>query len=46
MIEAEIQPKDIDLFNCHATSTPKGDASEAKCIKHILATDDIKKYTA
>jgi len=26
----------IDLFNCHATSTPKGDASEAQCIKEIL----------
>ena len=24
------------MFNCHATSTPKGDASEANCIKDIL----------
>ena len=27
----------IDMFNCHATSTPKGDASEANCIKEILS---------
>ena len=23
----------IDMFNCHATSTPKGDSSEAEAIK-------------
>jgi len=27
----------IDMFNCHATGTPKGDASEANCIKDILS---------
>jgi 3-oxoacyl-(acyl-carrier-protein) synthase len=42
------------MFNCHATSTPKGDASEASCIKSILFDKAIKiegqssnpKYTA
>ena len=32
MIEAAITPADISAFNCHATSTPVGDTSEAKCI--------------
>ena len=26
----------VDVFNCHATSTPKGDASEAACIKQVV----------
>ena len=39
MIEAEVLPSDLSAFNCHATSTPVGDASEAKCIKSILAAD-------
>ena len=39
MIEAGVIPRDISAFNCHGTSTPVGDASEAKCIKSILAAD-------
>ena len=39
MIEAGVLPSDLSAFNCHATSTPVGDASEAKCIKSILAAD-------
>ena len=34
MEEAEVNS--VDLFNCHATSTPKGDASEAACIKKVV----------
>ena len=36
-IEAGGDANCIDLFNCHATSTPKGDASEAECIKEVLS---------
>lgn len=43
MIEAGVIPRDISAFNCHATSTPVGDASETKCIRSILATADQAK---
>jgi len=46
MTQSGLQPKDIDMFNCHATSTPKGDQSEAKCIKSILGCTDITKMSA
>ena len=29
LVEANLVPEQIDAFNCHATSTPKGDLSEA-----------------
>jgi 3-oxoacyl-[acyl-carrier-protein] synthase-1 len=34
--DAQIQPKDIDYINAHATSTPAGDASEAKAINEVF----------
>jgi len=34
----------IDQFNCHATSTPVGDLSEARCIKSILAADQALRF--
>jgi 3-oxoacyl-[acyl-carrier-protein] synthase II len=34
--EANVSTDEIDMFNCHATSTPKGDASEAACIKELI----------
>jgi 3-oxoacyl-(acyl-carrier-protein) synthase len=46
MIEAGIQPREIDVFNCHATSTQKGDASEAKCMSSILAVENINTISA
>ena len=39
MLEAGVTPREISAFNCHATSTPVGDASEAKCIQAILASN-------
>ncbi|MFP4383065.1 MAG: beta-ketoacyl-ACP synthase II [Spirochaetia bacterium] len=30
---AKLNPEDIDLINCHATSTPMGDEMEAKALK-------------
>ena len=45
--EAGVKPDQIDVFNCHATSTPKGDQSEANCIRSILAAGkDIDQLTA
>ncbi|KXX71746.1 beta-ketoacyl synthase [Flammeovirga sp. SJP92] len=40
--QAEITPADIDYINAHATSTPVGDANEAKAIDHIFG--DAKPY--
>ena len=34
--DAQIQAKDIDYINAHATSTPAGDASEAKAINEVF----------
>lgn len=34
--EANVQPADIDYINAHATSTPVGDANEAKAIFEVF----------
>lgn len=39
MVEAGVTPTEISAFNCHGTSTPVGDASEAKCIQALLASN-------
>ena len=36
--DAGMTPGEIDLINPHATSTPKGDASEAKAIKEVFGS--------
>jgi len=44
MLEAQVTPRQISAFNCHATSTPVGDASEAKCIQAILASNQRENF--
>ncbi len=39
--DAGLQVKDIDYINAHATSTPVGDASEAKAICHVFGEKSV-----
>ncbi len=39
--DAQLQAKDIDYINAHATSTPQGDASEAKAIHTVFQEGNI-----
>ena len=39
----DLEKDKIDLFNCHATSTPLGDASEAEAIFKLIGDKDISK---
>ncbi|KUK82076.1 MAG: 3-oxoacyl-[acyl-carrier-protein] synthase 2 [Petrotoga mobilis] len=41
---AELDPSEVDLVNCHATSTPVGDNSEVKAIKKIFGEFADKPY--
>ncbi|MFB9861710.1 beta-ketoacyl-[acyl-carrier-protein] synthase II [Rufibacter immobilis] len=34
--EANLSPAEIDYLNCHATSTPVGDASELKAVERVF----------
>jgi 3-oxoacyl-[acyl-carrier-protein] synthase II len=36
LIDAKLNPEDIDYINVHGTSTPVGDISEAKAIKEVF----------
>jgi 3-oxoacyl-[acyl-carrier-protein] synthase I len=38
--DARIQAQDVEYINAHATSTPAGDASEAKAIYHVFGGSD------
>ena len=38
--DAGISPGEVDLINCHATSTPKGDANEAGAIMRVFGKDN------
>jgi 3-oxoacyl-[acyl-carrier-protein] synthase I len=37
--DAAIQAREIDYINAHATSTPSGDASEARAINEVFGTE-------
>ena len=39
LLEANLQPSDIDYLNAHATSTPLGDASELKAVERIFGVN-------
>lgn len=41
MIEAGITPSEIDLMNCHASSTIVGDISEARGVRNMLKNKHI-----
>jgi len=41
---AELDPSEVNLINCHATSTPVGDNSEVKAIKKIFGEFADKPY--
>ncbi|WP_345290717.1 beta-ketoacyl-[acyl-carrier-protein] synthase family protein, partial [Kitasatospora albolonga] len=36
LLDARLDPTDLDLINAHATSTPQGDEAEARAIRHLL----------
>lgn len=44
-IENSITPFDIDVVNCHATSTEAGDISELNAIKNFFGNDDYKDFS-
>jgi len=42
--DAKISAEDVDLINCHATSTPVGDESEVRAIKRVFKDKATKPY--
>ena len=36
LLDAQLQPRDIDYINAHATATPVGDASECRAIRAVF----------
>ena len=42
LLEAEMQPSDIDYINVHGTSTPLGDVSESRAIVDLFGEDAYK----
>jgi 3-oxoacyl-[acyl-carrier-protein] synthase II len=41
LLEAGLQPADVDYLNVHATSTPTGDESEAKAIVRLFGDNPL-----
>ncbi len=44
--EAQIDPKDIDYINAHATSTPAGDLSELKAMERVFGINPNANISA
>lgn len=38
--DAGISPEEVNLINCHATSTPRGDTNEAMAIMSVFGKDN------
>ena len=43
-VENQITPFEIDVVNCHATSTESGDLSEINAIKNFFGNDRYKDF--
>ena len=42
LLDADMQPEEIDYINTHGTSTPLGDVAEVKAISHVFGTHAYK----